>query len=95
MSSENLDPRLLLREPSREDATKIGSRVRFSASSVFIPNPEEAASFSPDGGELEGTIASFSDSGTSVKAYAVVEVVRKLSLVVLVDDLRPISGPDR
>jgi hypothetical protein len=79
---------------SQEGVTEIGSRVRFSASSVFLPNPEEAASFAPVCDELRGTIASFSDAGTSVKAYAVVEVVRTVSLVVPVDDLILVSGPE-
>ena len=50
-------------------------------------------SFAAGCDELQGTITAFSDSGASVKAYAVVEVVRKLSLVVPVDDLSLISGP--
>lgn len=68
--------------------------MRFSARSVFLPNPEEVASFASDFDELEGIIASFSDSGASAKAYAVVEVVRKLSLVVPVEELSLVSGPE-
>ena len=45
--------------------------------------------------ELEGIIAGFSDSGAAVNFYAVVEVVRKLSLVVPVDDLCLVSGPEQ
>lgn len=79
---------------SREGATEIGSRVRFSARSVFLPNTEEAVSFAAGRDELEGTIAGFSDSGASAKVYAVVEVVRKLSLIVPVDDLSVVLGPE-
>ena len=75
---------------SKEAATETGSRVRFSARSVFLPNPEEAVNFAGND-ELEGIITGFSDSGASLKAYAVVEVVRKLSLVVPIQELRLVS----
>jgi hypothetical protein len=78
--------------PSREGATEIGNRVKFSAQRVFLANPEDAMSLASENGDLEGTIVGFSDSGTAAKAYAVVEVVRKMSLVVPVDDLNLISN---
>jgi hypothetical protein len=53
---------------------------------------DELVSLVPGGDELEGTILSFSDSGTKLNAYAVVEVVRRLSLVVPVEDLRTVAG---
>ena len=68
--------------------------MRFSALSVFLPNQEEAVSFASGNDELEGIITGFSDSGALLKAYAVVEVVRKLSLVVPVHDLRLVSDPE-
>ncbi len=74
--------------------TEIGNRVRFSAASVFIPNLEQAVGIFSRDDDLEGMIAGFSDSGASAKVYAVVDVVRKLSLVVPVDDLNLISGPE-
>lgn len=51
-------------------------------------------SFVPECDELEGTIVGFSDSGATARAYAVVEVVRKLSLVVPVNELTLVYGPD-
>ena len=90
----SLGVELHLRASAREGATEIGSRVRFSASSVFLANPEETASLTSGCDELGGTIASFSDSGASVRAYAVVEVVRKVSLVVPVDELILVSSPE-
>jgi hypothetical protein len=84
---------LLYARSSGEGATEKGSRVRFSPRSVFLSNPEEAMSLGPEGDELEGTIVGFSDSGTAAKAYAVVEVVRKLLLVIPVNDLSLIPGP--
>jgi hypothetical protein len=78
----------------REAGTDIGSRVRFSAHNVFLANQEEAASLASGDEEFEGRIIGFSDSGALVKAYAVVEVVRKLSFVVPVQDLRLVSDSE-
>ena len=57
--------------------------------SVFLPSQDEVRAFVPDADELEGTIVGFSDAGTQAKAYAVVELVRRLSVVVPVEQLRP------
>lgn len=85
---------MLLSAFSLEAVTEIGSRVRFSVHSVFLPNAEEVVSFASGCDDLEGTIAGFSDSGASAGVYAVVEVVRTRSLVVAVDDLSLVSGPE-
>lgn len=85
---------LLICVVSREARTDIGSRVRFSANSVFLANQEEAASLGCSNEEFEGRIIGFSDSGALVKAYAVVEVVRKLSFVVPVQDLKLVSDSE-
>lgn len=82
----------LAAECFEEGVTEIGNRVRFSANSVFLPDPQEIAGALCEEAELEGIIASFSDSGNSARAYAVVEVVHKRSLVVAVDDLSLVSG---
>lgn len=81
-------------ERSREARTDIGTRVRFSAHNIFLPNQEEAESLIHEDEEYEGVITGFSDSGESRRAYAVVEVIRRLSFVVSVPDLRLISEPD-
>ena len=73
--------------------TEKGDRVRFAKESVFLPDPQEVLAFASECDDLEGTIVDFSDSGIQVKAYAVVEVVRRLSLVVPVEQLRVVSDP--
>jgi len=78
----------------REAGTKIGNRVRFSAHNIFLPNQEETGSLTFGEEEFEGVITGFSDSGEIPRAYAVVEVVRTLSFVVSVPDLRLISESD-
>jgi len=70
--------------------------VRFSPRSVFLSNREESAGVSAEekeDEELEGVIVGFSDSGASMKAFAVVEVVGRPSLVVPVDELRLVPPP--
>lgn len=60
-----------------------------------MPGPDEIQTFAPGVDELEGTIVGFSDSGPQRDAYAIVEVVRRLSLVVPVEQLRYISVPNK
>jgi hypothetical protein len=69
--------------------------VRFWLHSVYLPNLEEPAGFSgeKEDEELEGVIVGFSDSGASLKAFAVVEVAGQPSLVVPVADLRLVPPP--
>ena len=71
--------------------TEKGDRVKFAKGSIFLPDPEEIQFFPSGSDELEGTIIDFSDSGVQSKAYAVVEVVRRLSLVVPVDELQKVN----
>jgi len=78
----------------REAVTELGSRVRFSTNSVFLPNQEEILNFAAGRKELEGVISGFSDSGAALRAYAVVEVVQRMSMVVPVSELRLVSNPD-
>jgi len=61
--------------------------VRFHLSDVFLPTPEEVCSLPTGETELEGTIVSFSDSGQRHNYFAVVDVIRKQSVVVAVDKL--------
>jgi hypothetical protein len=66
--------------------------VRFHLSDVFLPTPEEVCALSASNMELEGTIVSFSDSGQKTNYFAVVDVVRKQSVVVAVDKLDVLPG---
>ena len=70
------------------DETNVGDRVRFSLTSVFLPPPDETLLWFSTAGELEGTIAGFSDSGTIPQAFAVVDVVSRRMLVVPVEKLK-------
>jgi len=44
-----------------------------------------------DTSELEGTIVGFSDSGGASRVFALVEVVQRRTVVVPVENLRPLS----
>lgn len=56
--------------------------MRFLLSSVFLLEAGSCLSdLSPDGA-VEGSIIGFSDSGAEAKAFAVVEVMRKITVVV-------------
>jgi len=56
-------------------------------SDVFLPDAGELAEPWADAPELEGTIVDFSDSGSAPRVFAVVEILRKRTLVVPVAKL--------
>jgi len=63
---------------------------------VFLPASEEALAplrFAET--ELEGTVVNFSDSGSKPYYFAVVDVMRKQSVVVPVKKLQAVVSPDR
>lgn len=74
-----------------ENTTRQGDRVSFRISDVFLPPAEELLKpLSPDS-EMEGTIIDFSDSGSKPRVFAVVEVVKKNTVVVPVSELQLIE----
>jgi hypothetical protein len=59
---------------------------------VFLANPEALFKpLSPDS-EVEGTIIDFSDSGSKPRAFAVVEVVSRQTMVIPVERLKLIPA---
>jgi hypothetical protein len=90
-------PKQRLREtvdPGQEGKTQVGDRVRFSVDSIFLPTPHEFLLSWPIGPELEGVIVSLSDSGLDERAFAVVDVIQKRTVVVPVQmlSLEPNDG---
>jgi hypothetical protein len=61
--------------------------VRFLIKDVFLPTPERVFAPLPPHAEVEGTVIGFSDSGLRPDAFAVVEAVRRQTLIVPVDKL--------
>jgi len=71
--------------------TDKGDWVRFRVADVFLPSQEELLSAPSADTEMEGTIVDFSDSGLKLRAFAVVEVVNKQTMVVPVEKLKLIT----
>jgi hypothetical protein len=71
----------------------VGDKVRFQLSDVFLPGPGGVFPSLPEETELLGTVLNFSDSGAKTQFFAVVEVVRKQSLIVPVEKLEIIKAP--
>jgi len=70
---------------------KIGDRVCFRISEVFLPEPSEVlAKLTPEV-EANGVIVDFSDSGKSPQAYAVVRITEEQSVLVSVNALRVLN----
>jgi len=63
--------------------------VRFRIADIYLPAPAELWATPPEETELVGKIADFSDSGSALQAFAVVEVVRSQTVIVPVGKLRP------
>ncbi len=68
--------------------------MRFRVSDVFLPSQEAILAAPSAETELEGTIIDFSDSGQKVQVFAVVDVVRRQTVVVPVQKLEVVSGPE-
>ena len=67
--------------------TREGDKVRFFVSDVFLPGPEDVFGALAADAQLEGTVVSFSDSGSEARVFAVVDVIRRQTVVVPVDRL--------
>ena len=76
----------------RRMQTHKGDRVSVTVSSVYLAGPEEPISGMPGSTELEGTVIGFSDSGSGIATFAVVEVLRKQTVIVRVEDLHPLTA---
>ena len=65
--------------------------MRFRATDIFLPSAEEVLSVSP-GEELEGVVVNFSDSGSTSRAFAVVDLIRRQNVVVPVEKLEVVAS---
>jgi hypothetical protein len=68
--------------------TQVGDKVRFSVSDIFLPDSENVFVVAPGEVEVQGTVLRFSDSGPTPRMFAVVEVVRRQTVVVPIEKLR-------
>lgn len=74
--------------------TRIGDQVRFRSGSVFLWPEESPLEALPKGAEIEGTVVGFSDSGLETRVFAIIEVVKKRTVIVPVRDLEVIESGD-
>ncbi len=65
--------------------------MRFRISDVFLPSSEEAFSALAPDALLEGVVVSFSDAGSELRVFAVVDVVRRQLLVVPVNRITVVA----
>ena len=65
--------------------------MRFRATDIFLPSAEDVLSVSP-GEELEGVVVNFSDSGSTSRAFAVVDLIRRQNVVVPVKKLEVVAS---
>jgi hypothetical protein len=63
-------------------------------SDAFLPSAEELVVLAMPGEKVEGTVIEFSDSGSKPDYFAVVDVVRRRTVVVPVEKLEVVPGSD-
>jgi hypothetical protein len=76
----------------RELRTRQGDRVRFCIADAFLPSAEELAVFAAPDEKVEGTVIDFSDSGSEPDYFAVIDVIRRCTVVVPADKAEIVPG---
>ena len=66
--------------------------MRFHLADVFLPNAVDLRAVFRDEEEIEGTVIDFSDSGSRQNAFAVVEIIRKQTVIIPIEKLEPAGG---
>lgn len=61
---------------------QIGDRVSFRISDVFLPEPTEVLASLTAEAETSGVVVEFSDSGSRLRAYAVVRITPQQAVLV-------------
>jgi hypothetical protein len=76
----------------RELQTRQGDRVRFCIADAFLPSADELTVFAELNEKVEGTVIDFSDSGSKLDFFAVIDVIRRRTVVVPVERVEVIPG---
>jgi hypothetical protein len=71
-----------------EVLTQVGDKVRFSVDDIFLPDAGSVFVAAPGEVQVEGTVVNFSDSGSAPRMFAVVEVIRRQTVVVPIEKLQ-------
>ena len=72
-------------------SAQVGDRVSFRIADVFLPEPAEVLSKLTDELEANGVVVEFSDSGSNLRAYAVVRITPQQAVLLPVGALRVLS----
>lgn len=70
-----------------------GDTVRFHAADIFLPTRDDLPKALTTTWEIEGVVADFSDSGLQPRAFAVVNVIARQSVVVPIEKLEILNCP--
>ena len=70
---------------------QVGDRVRFRISDVFLPEPAEVLANLTVEVETNGVVVEFSDSGSSQRAYAVVQITPQQAVLLPVTALHVLN----
>lgn len=71
-----------------------GDTVRFHVADIFLPNREDLLKALTTAREIEGVVADFSDSGLQPRAFAVVDVIARQSVVVPIEKLEILNSSE-
>jgi hypothetical protein len=71
---------------------RIGDRVTFRISDVFLPEPVEVLANLTGDLEATGVVIEFSDSGSNVRAYAVVRITPQQAVLLPMGTFRVLTG---
>lgn len=71
-------------------SVRVGDRVSFTISDVFLPEPSEVLAKLTADARTEGVVVEFSDSGSVPRAYAMVQITTQQAVLLPVNKLRVI-----
>ena len=71
-----------------------GDTVRFKVADIFLPTHDDLPKALATVQEIEGVVTDFSDSGLEPRAFAVVDVIARQSVVVPVEKLEVLNDPE-
>jgi hypothetical protein len=74
-------------------SVRVGDRVSFSMSDVFLPEPSEVLANLTLDVRVEGLVENFSDSGSILRAYAMVRIGPEQMIVLPTSALQVLPQP--
>lgn len=72
-------------------SVRVGDRVSFTVSDVFLPEPQEVLANLTAEITTEGVVVEFSDSGSVPRAYAMVQITAQQAVLLPVNKLHVLN----